>query len=68
LSDKYLWHCNDSFYVYIKKEKKKKRVVTDNPLIDLNFLGLVRLLSEVFGLGVAILAIFAEKHDEAWKV
>jgi hypothetical protein len=56
LSDKYLWHCNDSFYV------------TDKPFIDLNFLGLVRLLSEVFGLGVAILAIFAEKHDEAWKV
>jgi hypothetical protein len=40
----------------------------DKPFIDLNFLGLVRLLSEVFSLGVAFLAIVMARGRTSLRV
>jgi len=46
--------------------------IIDKPFIDLIFLGLVRLYFEGFDVAVFAvfedIAIFAKKHDEAWKV
>jgi hypothetical protein len=54
----YLLYLRDRVVSHVEFVQTDKDILhhVDKPFIDLNFLGLVRLLFEVFGLGVAILA------------